>query len=172
MIRRVARDARAQTRSGDAVRAGRVRVHRLSRRERGVVNGRRARTSRDERVEGLSLDKKCRVSTLFSTSSRERAGRLFFARARVIRAASAHQKACKCVVRSCVCVLWRECALHRSVALNFTQDNLRRRRDFTELVEDPVLEADVQGDRNDGDEDANRHLKLVEIKTVVRDDHR
>jgi len=55
MIRRVARDARAQTRSEDAVRAGRVRVHRLSRRERGDLNGRRARTSRDERVEGLSL---------------------------------------------------------------------------------------------------------------------
>ena len=115
-------------------------------------------------------------STLFlNLFARTRSGRLFARtreRARVIRAASAHQKACKCVVRSCVCVLWRECALHRSVALNFTQDNLRRRRDFTELVEDPVLEADVQGDRNDGDEDANRHLKLVEIKTVVRDDHR
>ena len=167
MIRRVARDARAQTRSGDAVRAGRVRVHRLSRRERGDLNGRRARTSRDERVEGLSL-----FLDTFSQPLRANASRRDVARARVIRAASAHQKACKCVVRSCVCVLWRECALHRSVALNFTQDNLRRRRDFTELVEDPVLEADVQGDWNDGDEDANRHLKLVEIKTVVRDDHR
>ena len=54
--------------------------------------------------------------------------------------------------------------------LDLAEDDLRGRGDLPKLVEDPVLETDVERHGDDGDEDANRHLKLVEIETVVGDD--
>jgi len=56
------------------------------------------------------------------------------------------------------------------MTLNLAENDLSARRNLTKTVEDPILEPDIEGDGDDGDEDTNSHFKAVEIETVVGDD--
>lgn len=53
---------------------------------------------------------------------------------------------------------------------NFVEDDLCGWGDFLKFVEDLVFEIDVERYGDDGDKDANRYFKFVEIEIVVGDD--
>ena len=58
----------------------------------------------------------------------------------------------------------------KSMTLNLAENDLSARRNLAKTVKDPILEPNVEGNGDDGDEDANSHFKAVEIKAVVGDD--